>query len=96
MWKEAWWRKTLRGLLLTDSDQHRQRLDRGHLRSGRRGWDDPMQQHAEEGIGQEEPWQAEATDRARWANPEAGFIQRVLRSHGPATKNERGRWFVAT
>lgn len=70
-WKGTWWRKTLRGVLLTDSDPHRNRLDRRHRRVGKWRRDDPIQRHAEECMGHQNPWQVVATNRARCAELEA-------------------------
>lgn len=65
----------------------------GHRRLGKRRWDDPVQRHAEERTGQEEPWQAMAMDRAKWTDVVAGFVKRVLRRRGPAREVARGRLF---
>lgn len=73
--KESWWRKTLKGALLTDSDPHRAKDDGTTRRNDTR---------RKVQTGYEELWQAVATERARWAELEAGFIQKVLRRRGPA------------
>lgn len=54
-WQAMWWRDTLEGVLLTDSDPNRSRSDRGDRRLGKKQRDDRIQGHAEEGAGQKEP-----------------------------------------
>lgn len=63
---------------------------------GERRWDDPIQRHAEEGSGHEEPWNVIAADRDRWPNLEAGFITRILRKRVPTNELARGRLFMTT
>lgn len=86
----------MRGVLWTASDRQRSRLDRGHRRLGERRWDDPVQRHAEESTGQEEPWQAVAADRAKWTERVEGFVNRVFRRTGPAKQLARGRLFMTS
>lgn len=47
-WRDAWWKKAVRGLLHQSTDPERSRLNRGHRQLGKRMWDDVTQRRVEE------------------------------------------------
>lgn len=57
-WRDAWWRKTLRGVLHRDADAGRQQANRGHSFFGKKRWDDAL--HKRTDIEVEQPWQFKA------------------------------------
>lgn len=43
MWKDAWWRHTIRSMHHTDADLGKMRLFRGHRKLGKRRCDEAIQ-----------------------------------------------------
>lgn len=78
----------------TTSDPQRNSLIGDTVGWGNGGGTTPIQRHADEGLGREEPLQVVASDGDRWAGLEVGFIRRVLRKRGPAKEFARARLFM--
>lgn len=48
-WRDAWWRQTIHGVLHTEADLGRMRLNRGHRALGKRGWNEAIQKQSDRG-----------------------------------------------
>lgn len=64
-WRDAAFRRTVRGLLWRESDPTRQRLGRGDRLPTRRRWDDPVQKVCDAHTEGLRPWQEIAQDKGR-------------------------------
>lgn len=59
-WRKAWLLKTARGLNYSAKDPGRLRLQRGHRRLGKPRWDEVLQAHVEQAIGEDTQWEEAA------------------------------------
>lgn len=92
-WRDAAYRRSVRGLLWRSNDPTRQRVGRGSRHTTARRWDDPLQ-HVCGGHTQGlQPWQVLAQDKTRWAELETVFLCTYSRRRRCA-EPPRGRFMI--
>lgn len=69
----------MRALHHNATDPGRMRLQRGHRRLGNRPWDESLQTHSDDAMGEEVPWEEAAKDSAWWKGQEVHFVARITR-----------------